>query len=97
MEPLSLPGSEIVERILAAGHTPDLKREQRLPFPVADNMAVVNRKGQTFVVSIDTEAETIAVQEQREDAYERSDAGPHVITTRAGKPMFWQWSPLRGR
>ena len=76
-DPFSLPASVIVERILAAGYTPDLEHEQRLPFPVADNMAVVNRKGHTFVVSIEPEAETIAVQEHRDDAYKRGSDPLH--------------------
>ena len=74
-DPFSLPGSEIVERVLAAGFSPDIEHEQRMPFPVADNMAVVRREGQTFAVSVDPETETIAVQEVREDAYEGRKRG----------------------
>ena len=68
-DPFGLPGSEIVDRILAAGFTPDIGSAQRKPFPTAHEVSVVNRERQTFIVSIDTEAETIGVQEMRDDAY----------------------------
>ena len=38
--------------------------------PYADAVSVVEREGQHFFVFIDLEAERIAVQEQRADAYE---------------------------
>ena len=68
-DPFSLPGSEIVERVLAAGFTPDLEHARRTQFPTAKNVSMVERDGQSFIVSIDTGAETIAVQEERADAY----------------------------
>lgn len=69
-DPFSLPGAEIVERMLAAGYTPDLESARRVPFPMSGLVDKIERDGQTFLVSIDSEAETIAVQEQRADAYE---------------------------
>jgi hypothetical protein len=43
------------------------------PTPTTDALAVVERERQHFLVSIDVEAETIAVQEQRMHAYERAE------------------------
>ena len=68
--PFTLSGAKIVERVLA-GYKPDLGHQEREPYHTADALSVVERDGQHFLVSIDVEGETIAVQEQRADAYER--------------------------
>ena len=68
--PFTMPGEKIVERVLSAGYTPNLQRVDREPFTGADAVSVVERDGQHFFVYIDVEAERIAVQEQRADAYE---------------------------
>lgn len=69
--PFTLSGSEIVERMLAAGYKPDPDQVWLEPLPTSGSVSVVHREGQTFIVSIDTEAETITVEEQRTEAYER--------------------------
>ena len=68
--PFTLPGDKIVERVLAAGYRPNLERVEREPYESADAVSVVERDGQHFFVFIDVEAERIAVQEMRTDAYE---------------------------
>ena len=66
--PFTLPGDKIVERVLLSGYTPNLELVERDPYPRADALSVVEREGQHFLVFIDIEAETIAVQEVRADA-----------------------------
>ncbi len=68
--PFTMPGEKIVERVLAAGYTPDLEHVEHEPFPDADAMSIVERDGQHFFVYIDVEGERIAVQEKRAGAYE---------------------------
>ena len=68
-----MSGDKIVERVLAAGYTPNLDRVEREPYAGADAVSVVERDGQHFFVYIDVEAERIAVQEVRQDAYERAE------------------------
>ena len=67
--PFTLPAAKIVERVLAAGFKPDLEHQEREPYHTADALSVIEREGQTFLVSVDIEGETIAVQEQRMKAY----------------------------
>lgn len=68
--PFTLPGSEIVERVLNAGYGPDLAKVQSAPFSAGQATPPVSHEGQTFLVVIDTEAELISVQEERATAYE---------------------------
>ncbi len=67
--PFTLPGDKIVERVLAADYGPGLHPVEREPYTGADAVSVVERDGQHFFVFIDVEAERIAIQEQRTDAY----------------------------
>ena len=67
--PFSLPGAAIVERVLAAGYTPQSENIERKPFKIVDQTSLVRRGDQTFLVWVNQGSETIAVQEQRADAY----------------------------
>ncbi len=69
--PFSLSGAAIVERVLAAGYTPQSENVERKPFKIADQTSIVRRGDQTFLVWVNHAAETIAVQEQRANAYEQ--------------------------
>lgn len=73
VDPFTLPAPEIVERVLAGGYTPDLESGRRRPFSLTGLIDSVIRDGQKFLVSTDAEAETIGVQEMREDAYEQAE------------------------
>lgn len=68
--PFTLPGDKILKRVLAAGSTPNLDRVEREPYESADAVSVVERDGRHFFVFIDVEAERIAVQEVRAEAYQ---------------------------
>lgn len=68
-DPFRLSGSEIVERVLAAGYGPDLQTAQRFPFPATGRVDTVDRNGLRFIVSVALMSEAITVQEQRENAY----------------------------
>lgn len=61
--PFTLSGEKIVERVLAAGYKPDVENKEREAYPTPDALAIVSRNGQHFLVSVDVEGETIAVQE----------------------------------
>ena len=73
--PFTLRGDKIVDRVIAAGYVPDLDRVERQPYPRADALSVVERDGKHFLVFIDVEAETIAVQEVRVDTYDGTVTG----------------------
>jgi hypothetical protein len=70
-DPLSLPASEIVERVLAAGYFPYLASEQRFPIEVKGKCETVERADQRFIVAIDRTTETLFVQEVRTEPHER--------------------------
>ncbi len=72
-DPFSLPGSEIVDRILAAGFTPDVEHGQRKPFALTGLVELVKHADQRFYVSINPDSEKITVQERRADRYEQGE------------------------
>ena len=68
--PVLLSPGEIVDRIVAAGHTPAVDRPQSEPRPTFGVVTEVEREGLLYIVSVSRDAEEIGVQERREEAYE---------------------------
>ncbi len=68
-DPFALSPSEIVDRVVAAGHRPAIEAAQDQPFPVVGRLDKIERVGVVFFVSISRDAEEIAVQERRDEAY----------------------------
>jgi hypothetical protein len=69
-DPFALEPAEIVERVLAAGYTPNLDRPNAESWPQIGIITEVPRDGQTFLVAVGRDAEEISMQEMRADPYE---------------------------
>lgn len=74
-----MAGEKIVERVFAAGCRPNLQPVEREPFAGADVVSVVERDGQQLFVFIDDEAERIAVEEMRVDAFGGSEKAHDLV------------------
>jgi hypothetical protein len=72
-EPFHLTAPQIVERIIAAGCTPDVSKPYENAIATLGVITRFERDGQWFIVAIDEEGETILVQERREDGYDVSE------------------------
>jgi len=68
-DPFALEPAEIVERVLAAGYTPNIDRPDAESWPTSGRVTVVRRENQTFLVSVCRDAEEISIQEMRVDRY----------------------------
>ncbi len=68
-DPFGLDSAVIVDRIIAAGYTPEVDRPQEAPFRGLGLVAEVERDGVNYLVSISKDAEEIGVQEWRDVAY----------------------------
>ena len=69
-DPFDLHPADIVDRILAAGYTPDVNHPHDAPFRGLGLIAEVERNGVNYLVSISKDAEEIGVQEWRDVAYD---------------------------
>ncbi len=72
-DPFALEPAEIVERVLAAGYTPDIDRPNAESWPSSGIVTVVRREDQTFLVSVSRHAEEISMQEMRVKRYEPAE------------------------
>ena len=68
-DPFALPPAEIVERVLALGHGPDVTKHANEMWSTIGRVFEVRREGQDFLVAVSRDAEEISVQEIRTDAY----------------------------
>ncbi len=68
-DPFGLAPPDIVERVLAAGHTPTVDRPRTEPWPQVGIVTEVPRDGQTFLLAVGRDAEEISLQEARADPY----------------------------
>ena len=68
---LSLEPAEIVDRIVAAGHTPWIETPQTDLLPTVGTVTDVESEGLSYIVSVNRNAQVIDVQERREEAYDK--------------------------
>ncbi len=68
-DPFGLEPCKIIERILAAGFRPVLKKPKTEPWRTIGPVSEVAVDGQTFLIAVAKKAERISIQEVRADAY----------------------------
>ena len=73
IDPFALSAAEVVERVLALGNAPDLRKSRDEMWPTKGRVTEVERNGQAFLVALSWEAQEISVQEVRDYEFSLTD------------------------